>query len=204
MMSLRSLTLLAAASLSIAGCSTFSDTVDKINPFASSGPKMAVLTPITQSIEPRDQWSASIGKAGDYTFTPAVVSNAVYVAARDGSLSKLVDGRAEWSIKAGQPLSAGRRRFPAGCRRYRQGRGAGIFQFDVAVDDSSETLVAGRNGREGLEDVLVAPSRQAGFRRDHFDLLVELIGLVELSARPQQAAEQRNGTRSLQHRTDQP
>ena len=107
MMSLRSLTLLAAASLSIAGCSTFSDTVDKINPFASSGPKMAVLTPITQSIEPRDQWSASIGKAGDYTFTPAVVGSAVYVAARDGTLSKLVDGRAAWSIKAGQPLSAG-------------------------------------------------------------------------------------------------
>ena len=36
-----------------------------------------------------------------------MVGNAVYVAARDGSISKLVDGRAEWSIKAGQPLSAG-------------------------------------------------------------------------------------------------
>ena len=107
MMSLRVLSLLAVASLSVAGCSTLSDTVEKINPFATSGPKMAVLTPITQSVEPRDQWSASIGKAGDYTFAPAVVGNAVYVAARDGSLAKLVDGRAEWSIKAGQPLSAG-------------------------------------------------------------------------------------------------
>ncbi len=103
----RILPLLAAASLVVAGCSTMSDAVDKINPFSSSGPKMTPLTPITTSIDVRDQWSASIGKAGDYTFTPAVVGSAVYVASRDGSLSKLVDGRAQWSIKAEQPLSAG-------------------------------------------------------------------------------------------------
>ena len=107
MMSWRALSLLVAASLSVAGCSTFSESIDKINPFASSGPKMAVLTPINQSIEVRDQWSASIGKAGDYTFKPAVVGGAVYVASRDGTVSKLLDGRAEWSIKAGQQLSAG-------------------------------------------------------------------------------------------------
>jgi len=107
MMSRRLLTLLATASLLAAGCSTFSDAIDAINPFAASGPKMAPLTAFEAKISVRDQWSASIGKAGDYTFTPAVVGNAVYVAARDGTISKLVDGRAEWSIKAGQPLSAG-------------------------------------------------------------------------------------------------
>lgn len=101
------LPLLAAASLTLAGCSTISDTVDKINPFASSAPKMSVLPQITPSIAVREQWSASVGKAGDYTFQPAVVGRAVYVAGRDGTVSKLADGRTEWSIKAGQPLSAG-------------------------------------------------------------------------------------------------
>lgn len=103
----RILPLLAAASLAIAGCSTVSDAVDKINPFSSSGPKMTPLTAITPSMDVREQWSASVGKAGDYTFTPAVVGSAVYAASRDGTLSKLADGRAQWSIKAGQPLSSG-------------------------------------------------------------------------------------------------
>ena len=106
-MSLRALPLLAAASLSVAGCSTFSDTVDKINPFASSGPKMAKLEAVTPTIDVREQWSASAGKAGDYVFRPAVVGDAVFVAARNGEISKLVDGRREWTINAGQPLSAG-------------------------------------------------------------------------------------------------
>lgn len=87
------LPLLAAASLTLAGCSTISDTVDKINPFASSAPKMSVLPQITPSIAVREQWSASVGKAGDYTFQPAVVGRAVYVAGRDGTVSKLADGR---------------------------------------------------------------------------------------------------------------
>lgn len=101
------LPLLVVASLAVAGCSTISDTVDKINPFASSAPKMSVLTPITPSVDVRDQWSVSVGKAGDYTFQPAVVGRAVYVAGRDGTISKLVEGRTEWSVRAGQPLSAG-------------------------------------------------------------------------------------------------
>ncbi len=101
------LPLLAVASLTAAGCSTISDAVDKINPFASSAPKMSVLPQITPTVTVREQWSTSVGKAGDYTFQPAVVGRAVYVAARDGTVSKLADGRTEWSIKASQPLSAG-------------------------------------------------------------------------------------------------
>ncbi|MGB8884814.1 MAG: outer membrane protein assembly factor BamB, partial [Azonexus sp.] len=85
-MARRLLTLLAAASLLAAGCSTFSNAIDAINPFAASGPKMAPLTSFEAKLSVRDQWSASIGKAGDYTFTPAVVGNAVYVAARDGTV----------------------------------------------------------------------------------------------------------------------
>lgn len=106
-MSHRLLTLLAAASLLAAGCSTFSDAIDAINPFAASGPKMAPLTTFEAKVSVRDLWSTNIGKAGDYTFTPAVVGNAVYVAARNGTVAKLVDGRTEWSIRTDQELSAG-------------------------------------------------------------------------------------------------
>ena len=102
-MTSRLLSLLACSSLFVAGCSTMSDALNSINPFASSGPKMAKLEPISPTVDVRDQWSASIGKAGDYTFRPAVVGDAVFVAARNGEISKLVDGRKEWTINAGQP-----------------------------------------------------------------------------------------------------
>jgi outer membrane protein assembly factor BamB len=103
MMSRRLFPVLVAASLVLAGCSS----LDSLNPFSSSGPKMAPLAPFETRVNLRSLWSASVGKAGDYTFAPAVVGNAVYVAGQDGRISKLVDGRTEWSIKADQPLSAG-------------------------------------------------------------------------------------------------
>ena len=99
----RLLSLLAASGLLLAGCSS----LDAINPFVSSGPKMAPLVKFEPTVNVRELWSASIGKAGNYTFTPAVVGNAVYVAALNGTVSKLVDGRTEWSIRADQELSAG-------------------------------------------------------------------------------------------------
>ena len=99
----RLLPLLAVTGLLVAGCSA----LDAINPFASSGPKMAPLVKFEPTVNIRESWSASIGKAGTYTFTPAVVGNAVYVAARNGTVAKLVDGRTEWSIRTDQELSAG-------------------------------------------------------------------------------------------------
>jgi len=94
-------------SLLAGGCSTVSDSLNAINPFASSGPKMAELKPIANTLEARAQWSVNVGKAGDYTFQPAVVGKAVYVAARDGAVYKLEDGKTVWKIEVGQPLSAG-------------------------------------------------------------------------------------------------
>ncbi|MBS1144378.1 MAG: bamB [Proteobacteria bacterium] len=91
----------------LAGCATVSDAFDSINPFASSGPKMGPLLPFSATAEVRTAWSTSIGKAGDYTFTPAVVGSSVFVANRNGTLSKLEDGKAVWKIDVGQPLSAG-------------------------------------------------------------------------------------------------
>lgn len=45
-MSRRLATLFAAAGLLLGGCATISDGLDAINPFSSSGPKMAPLPPL--------------------------------------------------------------------------------------------------------------------------------------------------------------
>lgn len=106
-MSRRLLALYAAAGLLLGGCATVSDTLDSINPFSSSGPKMAALPTLTVTSEVSTQWSAGIGKSGDYTFTPAIVDKKVFVAGQNGMISRIEDGKVIWKIDAGQPLSAG-------------------------------------------------------------------------------------------------
>lgn len=106
-MSRHLLMLLSAAGLLLTGCTTLSDAMTSINPFASTGPKMAALPPLTATADVRVLWSANAGKAEDYAFMPAVVGNFIYVAGRDGALSKLEDGKVLWKINAGQLLSAG-------------------------------------------------------------------------------------------------
>ncbi len=94
----------AVLSLSLAGCSM----LDALNPFSgSSGPKMAELQPIQATIEVRTLWAADVGKAGDYTFVPAVVGASVYAAARDGTVVRLDNGLQVWKIQAEQPLAGG-------------------------------------------------------------------------------------------------
>ncbi|MEF8728639.1 MAG: outer membrane protein assembly factor BamB [Accumulibacter sp.] len=97
--------LWAAAALvaSLAGCST----LDALNPFSSSGPKMAELQPIQASAEARVLWSDGVGRSEDYTLIPAVVGSTVYAAARDGTIVRLEDGQPAWRIKAGVTLSGG-------------------------------------------------------------------------------------------------
>jgi outer membrane protein assembly factor BamB len=106
-MSRRLIAVFIASGLLLSGCSTISNGIDAINPFTSSGSKMVPLKPFAASAEVRTQWSASAGKAGDYSFTPAVVGNAVYAAGRDGAVNKIEDGKTVWKINVGQPLSAG-------------------------------------------------------------------------------------------------
>lgn len=106
-MSRRLATLFAAAGLLLGGCATISDGLDAINPFSSSGPKMAPLPPLKPTADVRIAWSASIPKAGDYSFTPAVVEGVVYAAGAKGTLSRIEDGKTVWKIDANQPLSAG-------------------------------------------------------------------------------------------------
>ncbi|MBS1141781.1 MAG: Pyrrolo-quinoline quinone [Proteobacteria bacterium] len=106
-MSRQLIAMLAAAGLLLSGCATISDGLDAINPFASSAPKMAPLPPLVATADVRTLWSTSVSKAGNYSFTPAVVDNTVYVAGANGMVSKIEDGKTIWKIDAGQPLSAG-------------------------------------------------------------------------------------------------
>lgn len=96
---------LAAVGLAmlLAGCST----IQSMNPFASKGPKMAELQPITASAEARVSWRESVGKSDLYAFTPAVVGSSVYAASNNGTVMRVDDGATVWKINAGQPLSGG-------------------------------------------------------------------------------------------------
>lgn len=150
MISRRLLSLMVVAGL-MAGCST----LDSLNPFSSSAPKMAALQPFKASTEVRVLWSAKAGKAADYMFTPAVVGNVVYVAGAEGALSRIEDGRVVWKIKAALALSAG---VAADARRVIVATPKGeVLAF--AADDgkplwsarvSSEVLAAPVIGDEGV------------------------------------------------------
>lgn len=87
----------------LAGCVS----LDAINPFASKGPKMAELKPFKASAGARVVWRESVGKGGDYAFTPAVSGASVYAAGSDGSVIRIDDGKVVWKINAGQALSGG-------------------------------------------------------------------------------------------------
>jgi len=89
----------------LGGCST----LDKLNPFSSSPVKNkpAELVQLVPSVELRASWQASIGDSDEYVFTPAVVGNSVYVAARNGALARFDDGRQMWRVSAGQVVSGG-------------------------------------------------------------------------------------------------
>ncbi|MDR3352252.1 MAG: outer membrane protein assembly factor BamB [Zoogloeaceae bacterium] len=95
----------------LAACSSLGDlgigSLGSLNPFASKAPRMTRLEAIQPLVTLRPSWSYSIGKAGTAIFSPAIVGNAVFVAAADGSVARLEDGVAVWRIQAGRPLSAG-------------------------------------------------------------------------------------------------
>lgn len=108
-MRLSRIALIGAAALSVAGCSTIGNAVDAINPFSKSAPKVkpAELAAIQPTAELKSLWQANVGSAGEYAFSPAVVADSVYAAARDGTVARFDGGRPVWRISAGQPLSGG-------------------------------------------------------------------------------------------------
>jgi outer membrane protein assembly factor BamB len=91
----------------MAGCSTLSS----LNPFASK-PKGNVPAPLVElkgSMAVRTAWKLDIGKAHDYTFSPALVGDSVLVAGGDGAIARIdaASGRQVWRVKAATLLTAG-------------------------------------------------------------------------------------------------
>lgn len=93
-----------AALAVLAGCAS-------LNPFADKGGRTApaALEEFKPTLEVRTAWSASVGNAGAYAFSPAVASGSVFAAAADGSLMRIdaASGRAQWRSNAGARLTAG-------------------------------------------------------------------------------------------------
>jgi outer membrane protein assembly factor BamB len=56
-------------------------------------PQDGPLQPIKPTADVRMAWSVGVAKAGDYTFTPAVVGDVVYAASAKGTLSRIEDGK---------------------------------------------------------------------------------------------------------------
>ncbi|QID18580.1 outer membrane protein assembly factor BamB [Nitrogeniibacter mangrovi] len=96
---LRALPLVAA--LTLTACSS-------LNPFSSSGPKMTPLTDIQASVTLIPRWSASVGDAGIYRFSPAVVDGEVVAAGAGGEVVRLGDGgQVRWRTDLKGGLTAG-------------------------------------------------------------------------------------------------
>lgn len=98
--------LLAAVTLS-GGCSSLS--LDSLNPFgAHKNAKIPALEPLQSATsELSELWRFGIGPSENAVFEPAVVGGTVFVAARDGSIVRLDEGRQTWKINAGKSLSGG-------------------------------------------------------------------------------------------------
>jgi outer membrane protein assembly factor BamB len=75
--------------------------------FGSSKPKPTPLTPIVERVGVRQDWQASIGKAGNFTFLPATGGPVVLSASHDGTVMRLDNGKEVWRTSAGQKLSSG-------------------------------------------------------------------------------------------------
>ncbi|MCX7898043.1 MAG: outer membrane protein assembly factor BamB [Rhodocyclaceae bacterium] len=101
--------LLLLGAAFFAGCGTLGDAVDKLNPFSRAGAKAkpSELPSFSARDEVVVRWRYEIGSAGGYVFSPAVVGKSVFVAARDGTLARVDQGREVWRIKGERILSGG-------------------------------------------------------------------------------------------------
>jgi outer membrane protein assembly factor BamB len=74
-----------------------------------SGPKPAALEQLSDPRGVRVLWSANVGRADRFTFFPALVGDAVYAAARDGTLARfdVANGEERWRTSMETRLSSG-------------------------------------------------------------------------------------------------
>ena len=75
----------------------------------SKGPKPAELASLPDLKPVRLVWSASVGDADRFTFSPTLTSEGLFTAARDGTVTRIdpQNGRTLWSMPSERKLSAG-------------------------------------------------------------------------------------------------
>lgn len=103
------LALAASAVLLAAACSSM-PSLNPVDWFSKpSGPKPAELPPLSNPQGVRVLWSASIGGAEAFVFSPALAGDDVYAAARDGTVARIdaASGQQRWRTTLGTRLSAG-------------------------------------------------------------------------------------------------
>jgi outer membrane protein assembly factor BamB len=122
---------------------------------SSGGPKPAALEPLAQAQELRALWSANVGAAAAFEFSPALAGDALYAAARDGTLVRLdaADGRERWRVALDARLSGG--------------VGADAATVAVATDDGAVFALDAGTGKQRWHarvssEVLAAPRIAAG------------------------------------------
>ncbi len=109
---MRNILLAVALAGAVAGCGSLPK-LSSLNPLnwfgRSPPPPPAPLAVISNPIAVKMLWQASIGKAGDASFVPAVVGDAVYAAARDGTVARFdaATGKQVWRVATGRTLMAG-------------------------------------------------------------------------------------------------
>lgn len=134
----------AAAAAALAACSS-----------PPTGPKPAPLPELAQAKPVRLLWRADVGAADAFVFSPALVGDAVYAAARDGTVSRLdaATGKSRWRVSVDTRLSAG--------------VGADATSVAVATEEGEVILLEADSGKPRWRarvssEVLAAPAIGAG------------------------------------------
>ena len=86
--------------LALSGCTLFS---------SPSGPKPVELQPLERAQEVRVLWTANVGRADRFAFSPAAVGESIYAAGRDGTVVRLdaANGNERWRVSVERQLSGG-------------------------------------------------------------------------------------------------
>jgi outer membrane protein assembly factor BamB len=99
----------ASAVLALAACGGMQN-LNPVNWFSGpTGPKPAELPALANPQSVRVLWSAGVGGADAYVFSPAFADASVFAAARDGTVARLdaASGQARWRVALPRRLSAG-------------------------------------------------------------------------------------------------
>ena len=99
-----------AAAFLLSGCSG-APSMNPLDWFSSapSGPKPAELPVLTNAQSVKVLWSASIGAAEGFFFSPIMVGDGVYAASRAGNVTRLdtASGQSKWRVSLGKRISSG-------------------------------------------------------------------------------------------------